>query len=49
MHPPDKYRKNKDKRFGAFEKYSYRVSYFVEEDAIRVLRFRHVEQEPQEY
>ena len=49
MHPPDKYRKDKDKRFRAFEKYSYRISYFVAEDAIRVLRFRHVKQEPQEY
>ncbi len=49
MYPPDKYRKDKDVRFRAFEKYSYRVSYFVAEDTIRVLRLRHVKQEPKEY
>lgn len=49
MHPPDKYRKDKDKRFRAFEKYNYRISYFIAEDVIRVLRFRHVKQEPKEY
>jgi len=49
MYPPDKYRKDKDARFRAFEKYSYRISYFIAEDVIRVLRFRHVKQEPQEY
>ncbi len=49
MYPPDKYRKDKDIRFRAFEKYNYRLSYFIAEDTIRVLRFRHVKQEPQEY
>lgn len=49
MFPPDKYRKDKDVRFRAFEKYSYRISYFVAEDAIRILRFRHVKRAPQEY
>ena len=49
MYPPDKYRKDKDHRFSAFEKYSYRISYFIAEDTIRVLRFRHVRQEPEEY
>lgn len=49
MHPPDKYRKDKDTRFRAFEKYGYRLSYFIAEDTIRVLRFRHVKQEPQDY
>lgn len=49
MYPPDKYRKDKDHRFRAFEKYSYRISYFIAEDTIRVLRFRHVRQEPEEY
>ncbi len=49
MYPPDKYRKDKDVRFRAFEKYSYRISYFVAEDVIHVLRFRHVKQEPEEY
>ena len=49
MHPPDKYRKDKNIRYRAFEKYNYRVSYFIAEDTIRVLRFRHVKQEPKEY
>ena len=49
IHPPDKYRQDGDIRFRAFEKYSYRVSYFISEDTIRVLRFRHVKQKPQEY
>ena len=47
--PADKYRKDKDARFRAFEKYSYRISYFIGEDTIRILRFRHVKQEPKEY
>ena len=48
-HPPDKYRKDKDARFRAFEKYSYRISYFIAEDSIRILRFRHVKRQPEEY
>jgi plasmid stabilization system protein ParE len=49
MHPPDKYRKDKDARFRAFIKYNYRISYFITEDTIRVIRLRHMEQEPKEY
>lgn len=49
MHPADKYRKDKDTRFRAFEKHSYRISYLITEDTIRVLRLRHVKQEPKEY
>ncbi|MFM9841137.1 MAG: type II toxin-antitoxin system RelE/ParE family toxin [Cyclobacteriaceae bacterium] len=49
MHPPDKYRKDKDVRFRTFTKYNYRISYFITEDAIRVIRLRHVKQEPKEY
>ncbi|MEJ0055103.1 MAG: type II toxin-antitoxin system RelE/ParE family toxin [Bacteroidota bacterium] len=44
MYPADKYRKDKDTRFGAFEKYNYRISYFITEDTIRILRLRHVKQ-----
>lgn len=49
IHPPDKYRQDGDVRFRAFEKYNYRVSYFISGNTIRVLRFRHVKQKPQEY
>jgi plasmid stabilization system protein ParE len=48
-YPPDKYRTYKDVRFRAFEKYNYRISYFIAEDEIRILRFRHVKQQPEEY
>lgn len=48
-YPPDKYRTDKDVRFRAFEKYNYRISYFISEDAIRILRFRHVKQQPEAY
>lgn len=49
MHPPDKFRKDKDVRFRPFEKHNYRIAYFIAEDTIRVLRMRHVKQEPKEY
>jgi plasmid stabilization system protein ParE len=49
MHPPDKYRKDKDARFRTFTKYNYRISYFIAGDVIRVIRLRHVKQEPKEY
>ena len=48
-YPADKYRRDKDKRFRAFEKLNYRISYFISEEAIRVLRFRHVKRQPEEY
>jgi plasmid stabilization system protein ParE len=49
IHPPDKYRKDKDLRFRAFEIHSYRISYFIDESTIRVLRVRHVKMEPKFY
>jgi plasmid stabilization system protein ParE len=49
MHPPDKYRKDKDTRFRSFAKFNYRISYFITEDAIRIIRLRHVKQEPRDY
>jgi plasmid stabilization system protein ParE len=48
-HPPDKFRKDKDARFRSFEKFNYRISYFVHEEAVRVLRVRHVKRYPHEY
>jgi plasmid stabilization system protein ParE len=48
-HPPDKFRKDKDKSFRAFELNSYRLSYYIFGDTIRVVRFRHVKQAPKEY
>jgi plasmid stabilization system protein ParE len=48
-HPPDKFKKNNNGRFRAFEKYSYRIAYQITEKEIVILRVRHVKQEPQEY
>lgn len=49
MYPADKYRSDKDSRFRAFEKHNYRISYRITDDTIRVLRLRHVMQEPKDY
>ncbi|MBS1543970.1 MAG: type II toxin-antitoxin system RelE/ParE family toxin [Bacteroidetes bacterium] len=48
-HPPDKYKKNNKGQYRAFEKYSYRVAYKYTDKEIRILRVRHVRQEPKEY
>ena len=46
---PDKYKKNNDGNFRAFELYHYRVSYYVSSIEIRILRVRHTGMEPKEY
>jgi len=48
-HPPDKFRKKNPGNYRAFEKYSFRIAYKFTEQEIRILRVRHVKQEPQEY
>ena len=48
-HPPDKYKRNNPGIYRAFEIHSYRISYHYTENEIRILRFRHVKQEPKEY
>ena len=48
-HPPDKYKKDNKGNYRAFEKYSYRVAYKYTEKEIRILRIRHVKQEPKKY
>jgi len=45
MFPPDA----NTGRFRAFEKHSCRVTYFISSSQIRILRVRHVKQEPKEY
>ena len=47
--PPDKFKKNNLGNYRAFEKYSYRVAYRHTEREIKILRIRHVKQEPREY
>ncbi|NQZ75968.1 MAG: type II toxin-antitoxin system RelE/ParE family toxin [Ekhidna sp.] len=49
IYPPDKYKKNNPGNYRAFEKHSYRVAYRHTEKEIRILRIRHVKQEPKEY
>lgn len=47
--PPDKYKKNNPGNYRAFEKYSYRIAYKFTDKEVRILRIRHVKQEPTEY
>lgn len=48
-YPPDKFKKENPGNYRAFEKYSYRIAYKHTEKEIRILRIRHVKQEPKEY
>ena len=48
-YPLDKFRKKNPGNYRAFEAYSYRVAYRHSEKEIRILRVRHVKQEPKEY
>jgi len=46
-HAPDKYKLlNTNNSYRAFELYRIRISYFVQEDLIMIIRIRHTSQEP---
>ena len=49
MHPPDKYRKNNDGSFRAYELHHYRIAYRITEKEITIVRVRHTGMEPKEY
>ncbi len=49
IHPPDKYKTDQDKAFRAYELFSYRISYHVSPEEIRILRIRHTKMNPVEY
>ncbi|MBX3241391.1 MAG: type II toxin-antitoxin system RelE/ParE family toxin [Chitinophagaceae bacterium] len=49
MFPPDKYKKNNDGSWRAFEKYRYRVSYRITKNTIHIVRMRHTSQSPLYY
>ncbi len=49
MYPPDKFKKSNPGNYRAFEKHSYRIAYRHTEREIRILRVRHVKQEPRHY
>jgi plasmid stabilization system protein ParE len=48
-YPLDKFKKNNSGNFRAFEKYSFRIAYKHTLEEIRILRIRHIKQEPKEY
>jgi plasmid stabilization system protein ParE len=48
-HPPDKFKKNNDGTWRAFEKHHYRVSYRITAKEIRIVRFRHTSRSPQNF
>jgi plasmid stabilization system protein ParE len=49
FYPPDKYKKNNDGSYRAFEKHSYLIVYRYSNNIVRVLRVRHTKMEPKDY
>ncbi len=49
QHAPDKYRLNNDGNYRAYELYRFRISYFIGNETIRIVRVRHVSMEPKNY
>lgn len=49
LYGPDKYKKDNDGSYRAFEKHRYRVSYRYSKNIIRVLRVLHASMEPKPY
>ena len=46
---PDKYRKDNDISYRAFEIFKYRITYHVSPNEIRIIRIRHTKMNPLEY
>jgi plasmid stabilization system protein ParE len=49
MFPPDKFKKNNDGTWRAFEKFHYRISYLITPKEIRIVRMRHTSRTPLQY
>ena len=49
MFPADKFKKNNDGSWRAFEKFHYRISYRITADKIRIVRMRHTSRTPLQY
>ncbi|MCY7311924.1 MAG: type II toxin-antitoxin system RelE/ParE family toxin [Bacteroidota bacterium] len=49
MYPADKYRKDNDGSFRAYELYHYRIAYRITEQEIIIVRVRHTAIEPRNY
>jgi addiction module RelE/StbE family toxin len=48
-HPLDKFKKDNDGTWRAFEKHHYRISYRIVKDQIRIVRMRHTSKSPLTY
>jgi len=49
MYPLDKYRKNNDGSFRAYELHRYRIAYRITEKEVIIVRVRHTSVEPKKY
>jgi plasmid stabilization system protein ParE len=49
IYPPDKYRKNNNGSFRAYELHHYRIAYQITEKEIIIVRIRHTSMEPKSY
>lgn len=49
IYPRDKYRKNNDGSFRAYEIHHYRITYRITNKDIIIVRVRHTSMEPKEY
>jgi plasmid stabilization system protein ParE len=49
IHPPDKYKKDNDGSFRAYELYHYRIAYHITETQIIIVRIRHTSMNPRPY
>jgi plasmid stabilization system protein ParE len=49
MFPADKFKKNNDGSWRAFEKFHYRISYLITPEEIRIIRMRHTSTTPVQY
>ena len=49
MFPADKFKKNNDGSWRAFEKFHYRISYLITSKEIRIIRMRHTSRTPLQY
>lgn len=48
-YPPDKYRKDSDKSFRAYELHRFRIAYQITEKEIIIVRIRHTKMNPLQY
>ena len=49
MFPADKFKRNNDGTWRAFEKFHYRISYLITTNEIRIVRMRHTSRTPLQY